>query len=260
MHLVIMLREGHVEEAARRAAGQKGMPNPRVRYGPIKVFHGNRPQRQLNEVVLQIHEAGLQVCTHANGDREIDMVLAAYENAVRARPRADHRHRIEHCSVVTAELLGRIKKLGVVVAPHSYEVEHGRNMEAYGAERWGWMHANRSMIEMGIPVAANSDFPVSAADPLMRIESTVTRRCDADGKVYGAKQRTSAEQALAAWTRGGAFAAFEENVRGSLEPGKQADFVILSADPTTVAARAIRTIEVEATVVGGRVVAGKAPW
>jgi predicted amidohydrolase YtcJ len=116
------------------------------------------------------------------------------------------------------------------------------------------------MIDMGIPVAGNSDSPVSAADPLLRIESMVTRRCDADGKVYGAKQRTTAAQALAVWTRGGAFAAFEENVRGSLEPGKQADFVILSADPTRVAAGAIRAIKVEATIVEGRVVAGKATW
>jgi predicted amidohydrolase YtcJ len=281
MRLVIMLREDAIDEAVRRALKLPAKTR-RVRFGPIKFFHGNslsgrtcwlsrpyadrpnywgippaRSQAQLNELVLKVHTANLQACVHANGDREIDMVLTAYENALAKHPRADHRHRIEHCSVVTEALLARIKALKLVVAPHSYEVEHGDKMEAYGPERWDWMHANRSMIELGIPVAGTSDSPVSAARPLLRIESMVTRRCDSNGKVYGAKQRTTPEQALAAWTRGSAYAGFDEQTRGSLEPGKQADFLVLSADPTTVAAERIRSIEVETTVVEGRVVAGK---
>src|SRR5262249_27772621 len=127
----------------------------------------------------------------------------------------------------------------------------------YGAERWDWMHPNRSMIDLGIPVAGTSDSPVSAARPLLRIESMVTRRCDANGKVYGAKQRTTPAQALAAWTRGSAYAGLDERTRGSLEAGKQADCLVLSADPTAVAAERIRSITVETTVVEGRVVAGK---
>jgi predicted amidohydrolase YtcJ len=283
MHLYVMLREGEIEEAVKR---QKMAPKAgRVRFGPIKFFHGNslsgqtcwlsapyvhrkdyfgippaRSQARLNDLVLQIHKAGLQGCVHSNGDREIDMVLTAFENALAKHPRADHRHRIEHCSVVTADILKRIKKLGLVVAPHSYVLEHGETMEAYGEARWDWMHADRLMIDMGIPVAGNSDSPVSPADPLTRMQSMVTRRCETNGKVYGAKLRTTPEQALAAWTRGGAFASFEEANRGSLEKGKRADFLILANDPTKVDAETIRDIAVETTVIAGRVVAGVDPF
>jgi predicted amidohydrolase YtcJ len=280
MHLYIMLRESAIEEAVTRS---QMMPpkHKRLRFGPIKFFHGNslsgqtcwlskpyvdkpnyfgiqptRSQARLNELVLKIHKAGLQGCVHSNGDREIDMVLTAYENALAQHPREDHRHRIEHCSVVTEDILKRIKKLGLVVAPHSYVFEHGGTMDAYGEDRWDWMHANRSMIDMGIPVAGNSDSPVSAADPLLRIQSMVTRRCEYNGKVYGARQKTTVEQALAVWTRGGAFASFEEKNRGSLEVGKQADFLVLASDPTRVALETIRNINIETTVVAGNVVSG----
>jgi predicted amidohydrolase YtcJ len=283
MHLYIMLREGDIDGAVRRTATSP--QNERVKFGAIKFFHGNslsgqtcwlsapylhrkdyfgippaRPQARLDELVLKIHAAGLQSCVHANGDREIDMVLTAYERALAARPRDEHRHRIEHCSVVTEDILKRIKKLGVVVAPHSYVFEHGETMEAFGEARWDWMHADRSMIDMGIPVAGNSDSPVSPADPLLRMQSMVTRRCETNGKVYGARQRTTADQALAAWTRGSAFASFEEKSRGSLEAGKRADFLILSDDPSRVDPEAIREIVVETTVVGGKVVAGVDPF
>jgi predicted amidohydrolase YtcJ len=283
MHLYIMLRESEMDEAVKHH--KMGPQKKRVKFGPIKFFHGGslsgqtcwlsapyvnrkdyfgirpaRSQARLDDLVLKIHQAGLQGCVHANGDREIDMVLTAFENALAQHPRADHRHRIEHCSVVTEEILKRIKKLGLVIAPHSYVLEHGETMEAYGEARWNWMHADRSMIDMGIPVAGNSDSPVSPAEPLTRMQSMVTRRCETNGKVYGAKQRTTAEQALAAWTRGGAFASFEEANRGSLEKGKQADFVILANDPTKVDAETMRDIAVETTVISGKVVAGVDPF
>jgi predicted amidohydrolase YtcJ len=283
MHLYIMLREGELDDAVERS--KMGRTNKRVKFGPIKFFHGNslsgqtcwlsapylgrkdyfgippaRSQASLNDLVLKIHQAGLQGCVHSNGDREIDMVLTAFENALAEQPRANHRHRIEHCSVVTDDILKRIKKLGLVVAPHSYILEHGETMEAYGEARWNWMHADRLMIDMGIPVAGNSDSPVSPADPLTRMQSMVTRRCETNGKIYGPKQRTTAEQALAAWTRGGAFASFEEANRGSLEKGKRADFLILANDPTKVDAGKMRDIGVETTVVAGKVVAGVDPF
>lgn len=284
IHIYIMLREGEMDEAAKCRAGTDPK-NPRLKFGAIKSFHGNsltghtcwlstpyvdrknyfgippaRSQARLNDLVLKIHQAGLQSCVHANGDREIAMVLTAYENALARHPRDDHRHRIEHCSVVTEDILKRIKRLGLVVAPHSYIIEHGEAMEAYGEARWDWMHANRSMIDLGIPVAGASDSPVSLAHPLQRIQSMVTCRCETNGKVYGARQKTTVDQALAVWTRGGAFASFEEKNRGSIEVGKQADFLILSADPNKVDAQTIRDIVVETTVVAGRVVNGVDPF
>jgi hypothetical protein len=246
-----------------------------LRCGAIKLFHGNslsgqtcwlsepyagrpnyfgippaRSQKDLNAKILRIHRAGFQACVHANGDREIEMVLNAFENALQQHPREDHRHRIEHASVCPDRLLPRIKQLGVVLAPHSYVWEHGDKMEVYGEWRWDFMHPNASASRAGIHVAGNSDSPVSAADPLLRIQSMVTRE-SAEGKVYGPRQRVSVEEAIRIWTLGSAHACFAEQDLGSLEPGKLADFVILSEDPRAVAPEAIRLIEVDATYVDG---------
>ena len=220
-----------------------------------KDYYGIPPARspeQLDELVFEIHEAGFQVAVHSNGDREIDMVLDAIEQALARLPRPDHRHRIEHASVVNPRILERAKKLGVVLALHSYVWEHGDKMEAYGEARWGMMHANRSALDLGIPVAGNSDYGVSAADPLLRIQSMVTRT-SAEGKVYGAEQRISADEAIAVWTLGSAYSTFDEDAKGSIEVGKLADFVILSDDPTKVPPDTIKDIQVEKTIIGGDV-------
>ncbi len=226
--------------------------------GGIKFFHGNslsgrtcwlyepyvdrpgyyglppaRSQEDLDALVLRIHRAGLQCAIHANGDREIDMVLDALAAAQSASPRRGARHRIEHGSVVNERILARMKALDVVYVPHSYVYEHGATMEAYGEHRWPWMHANRSALELGIPVAGNSDSPVSAAHPMLRLQSLTTRRAR-NGKVYGAEQRLSFEQALGTFTLGAAYACFAEGRVGSISPGKLADFVILDRDPRAV--------------------------
>jgi predicted amidohydrolase YtcJ len=275
LRLYIMLREVSLDDAVQRKRGDDPGKD-RVHYGAIKLFHGNslsgqtcwlsepyanrpgyfgvppaRSQDALNELIFRVHSAGLQACVHSNGDREIDMVLNAFEQALKQTPRVDHRHRIEHCSVVTEPILHRIKKLGLVVVPHSYIWEHGDKMENYGAARWDWMHPARSLIDLGIPMAGHSDDPVSVTDPLLRIQDMVTRT-SAEGKVYGAKQRVTAEEALRAWTLGGAFAAFEEERKGSITSGKLADFAVLSADPTRVGPDRIRHITVEKTFVSGR--------
>jgi len=260
-----------------------GHGDDRLRLGAVKMFHGNslsgrtcwlyepydtinpktgerdytgippsRSQKSLDRLIFKVHEAGFQAAVHSNGDREIDMVLDAFEKALKALPRKDARHRIEHCSVVNENILKRVKKLGMVLALHSYVYEHGDKMEAYGEKRWKWMHANRSALDLGIPVAGNSDYGVSAADPMLRIQSMVTRK-SAEGKVYGAEQRVSVMEALRVWTLGSAHACFEEKNRGSLEVGKLADFVILAADPTRAPPDEIHRIRVDKTIIGGRV-------
>jgi predicted amidohydrolase YtcJ len=272
-----MVREAAIPEAIRRkqamVPGEAGL-----RYGAIKIFHGNslsgqtcwlyepyahdknyygippaRSQDALDRLILKIHEAGLQACVHTNGDREIDMVLDAFEAALAKSPRADHRHRLEHCSVVNEQIVQRIKRLGLVVAPQSFIYEHGDKMDNFGAGRWDWMLPGRSLIDAGVPVAGNSDYPVSRAEPLLHLQDMVTRT-SAEGKTYGLRQRTTLDQALYVWTMGGAFASFEEGVKGSIEPGKLADFVVLSADPGQVDPLAIKDIPVEMTVIDGNVV------
>jgi predicted amidohydrolase YtcJ len=126
-------------------------------------------------------------------------------------------------------------------------------MEAFGEWRWDWMHAARSFLDAGIPMAGHSDDPVSEANPLLRIQDMVMRT-SAEGKVYGGKQRISAEEALRAWTLGSAFAGFDEGRLGSISVGKLADFVVLAGDPTRVAPETIRKIVVEKTVIAGKVV------
>ncbi|NDC59644.1 MAG: hypothetical protein EBZ50_12650, partial [Alphaproteobacteria bacterium] len=108
-------------------------------------------QDELNAMVKKVHDAGLQAAIHSNGDREIDMVLTAFEAAQAANPRKDARHRIEHASVVNQKILDRIKRDEIAIAPHSYELNHGEKFEEYGAQRWEWMHPNKRALEMGIP-------------------------------------------------------------------------------------------------------------
>jgi len=275
LRLYLMLSESAIREAeSRQKEGRLG--NHEARYGAVKLFHGKsftahtgwvsqpyadrpdyfgikpaRSQASLNRVILRVHEAGLQVCVHSSGDREIDMVLTAFEYAQSQHPRPDARHRIEHCSVLTEDLLRRIQKLGVIVVPQSYIWQHGDAMEAFGEARWDWIHPARKLLDRGISMPGHSDSPVSLADPLLHIQDLVTRT-SAEGKTYGISQRITPEEALRSWTLAGAYASFEEDKKGSISPGKLADFVVLSADPTRVQPDTIKDIAVEATYVGGQ--------
>ena len=179
------------------------------------------------------------------------MVLNAFEHALEKAPRDNHRHRIEHSSIVNTSILERMADLNIVLTPHSYIYEHGDKMEAYGERRWNMMHPNKSALEYGIPAAGNSDAPVSEARPMLRLQSMVTRT-SAEGKVYGPNQRVTAEEALYLWTVGSAYAEFMEHKKGSLKPGMFADFVILSDDPTSIEGSKLSGIEVERTFVGGK--------
>ena len=280
IRVIIMFRSRYLDDL-KELNVRTGFGDDHLRIGAIKMGHGNslsgrtcwlyepydiinletgkkdyygippaRSQEELDELLFEIHAAGFQVAVHSNGDREIDMVLDAIDEALARLPRLDHRHRIEHASVVNRRILERAKELGVVLALHSYVWEHGDKMEAYGEARWGMMHANRSALDLGIPVAGNSDYGVSAADPMLRIQSMVTRT-SAEGNVYGAEQRISAEEAIAVWTMGSAYSTFDEDVKGSIEVGKLADFVILSDDPTNVPPDRIKDIAVDMTFIDG---------
>jgi predicted amidohydrolase YtcJ len=115
------------------------------------------------------------------------------------------------------------------------------------------MFPNKRGLDMGIPVAGHSDSPISAADPMLRIQCLVTRK-SAQGKVFGASQRIRPEEALRIWTVGGAYATFEEKTKGTIAPDMLADFVVLEGDPTHTRPDAIRHIRVERTVLGGKTV------
>ncbi len=198
------------------------------------------------------HDGGWQIGVHANGDVAIDITLRLFERLQRERPRRDPRFRIEHCTLINDALVGRIRDQGVIPNPFStYVYYHGEKMREYGAERLNWMFAVRSFLDAGVRVTQTSDYPPGPFEPMMALQSSVTRT-DSKGNVWGPRQRVSVEEALRVGTLHGAYASFEEHSKGSITPGKLADLVVLGQDPTRVDPLSIIKIPVERTMVGGR--------
>jgi predicted amidohydrolase YtcJ len=211
-------------------------------------------QDEIHEVVEDAHRAGWQIGIHANGDVTIDLVLNAYERMQREWPRADPRHRIEHCTLVNPELLRRIKAVGAIPTPfYTYVHYHGNKWLEYGPDKLRWMFPHRSFLDYGIPVGPASDYTPGPYEPLMAIQSMVTRK-DFEGRVWGPNQKVSVEEAIRICTLNGAYASFEESTKGSVTAGKLADFVMLGADPHEANPDRIKEIEVARTVVGGKTV------
>ena len=179
------------------------------------------------------------------------MVLNAYERVQEMWPREDPRHRIEHCSLVNPALLDRIAGVGAVPAPfYTYAHYHGNKWEEYGEQKMEWMFAHKSFIDYGIHVAPASDWTPGPFEPLMAIQSMVTRK-DFAGRVWGPSQRITVDQALQVCTMNGAYASHEESDKGSITAGKLADWVMLGADPHDVDPDGIKEIAVQRTVLGG---------
>ncbi|MCL4212670.1 MAG: amidohydrolase [Gemmatimonadales bacterium] len=198
------------------------------------------------------HRAGWQIGTHANGEAGIDLTATLYERLQREYPRRDPRFRFEHCTVLTPELIRRIKALGAIPTPFSaYVYFHGEKMGEYGAKRTERMFPVRWFIDAGIPVAMGSDYPPGPFEPMMALTSMITRT-DLRGTVWGANQRVSFDEALKVLTVNGAYASFEEHQKGSLTAGKWADLVVLGRDPRAVPPIEIVNVPVERTMAGGR--------
>jgi hypothetical protein len=259
------------------AAGVRtGMGNEWVRVGAVKLMcdgsisertarisepYVGRPddhgilvteEPELYEQARKAHLAGWQIGTHANGDVAIDMTLRVYERLQRESPRKDPRFRLEHCTVINDGLVKRIAALGAIPNPFStYVYYHGEKMREYGEERLNHMFAVRSFLDAGVRVTQTSDYPPGPFEPMMALQSSVTRT-DSSGKVWGPRQRVSVEEALRVGTMHGAYASFEETLKGSLEPGKLADLVVLGHDPLRAEASKLINIPVERTMAGGR--------
>jgi predicted amidohydrolase YtcJ len=209
---------------------------------------------QLRERIHRIHEAGFQAAVHANGDRTIELTLSAFEEALARAPRFNHRHRIEHCSLVTDEILQRMRRSELLAIPFgSYVWAHGEKLLTfYGTERVKRLFAHRDFLDHGIAVAGSTDSPCGPYEPLLAIQSCVTRRGQ-DGTLLGENQRISLMEALQMYTLGSAYASFEEHLKGSLKAGKLADITVLGEDITRVRSEEIRNIPVRFTLVGGQV-------
>ena len=210
---------------------------------------------EMKRLTVKAHMAGIRVSIHSIGDRGIDLALDAIEKAQRLKPAPDMRHRIEHNSLCTPKQLKRIKELGV--APSSsigYMWGIGDDyVENFGAERARWLHPHKAMMKMGIIAGGNSDCPVSDGNPLIQIYEAVTRKTRT-GQVVGPDEAITVIDAIRLYTWNGACLGKEEEIKGSIEPGKLADMVVLDRDILSVSPEEIKDIKALMTIVEGKVV------
>ena len=240
-----LISDGSISErTARLSAPYEGRPND---FGILVT-----PEEELYAQARKAHLAGWQVGTHANGDVAIDQTMRVYERLQKESPRRDPRFRLEHCTLVNDALVARIKALGAIPTPFStYVYYHGEKMKYYGAERLNHMFALRSFLDAGVRSTQASDYPPGEFAPMMALQSEVTRT-DMKGNVWGPKQRITVEEAIRVGTVNGAYASYEENIKGSIEAGKLADLVVLGRDPMTEDPSTLVTIPIERTMAGGR--------
>jgi predicted amidohydrolase YtcJ len=209
-------------------------------------------REELLETARKAHAAGWQLATHANGDLAIEEVLGVYEQVQKELPRRDPRFRIEHCTLLNDSLIRRMAALKVIPAPFScYVYFHGDVMHYYGEERTRNMFPMRSFLDAGLRPTDASDYTASPSDPMMWLQSQVTRT-DPQGNVWGANQRITLPEAIRCGTANGAYASFEETVKGSISIGKVADLVVLADDPFKTDPSALWKLRVERTMVNGR--------
>ncbi|WP_037065298.1 amidohydrolase [Pseudonocardia acaciae] len=278
---------GHRDDPHRRGLDLgvcTGFGDEWVRVGPVKVFmdgslvartaamrepfcdrhsHGylQDDPELLRRNILDAHATGWRIAAHAIGDRAVDTLLDVFTEAFATHPRPDARPRIEHAAVTSPEQVTRMAALGVTPVPQArFLYEIGDTMaEAVGPDRAGSLYRHASFLRAGMRVPGSSDRPVAAGSPLLGMQSMV-QRLTATGAVIGADERVDATTALRAYTLDAAWTAGEEHERGSLTPGKLADFVLLSDDPTAVDADRIGSIGVLATYVGGNAVHTTREW
>jgi len=205
-------------------------------------------QKKLNKLVSKAHKAGLQLAIHAIGDRAIESVLKAYEKALREYPLENHRHRVEHCSVLNPRLIRRVKRLGLMasVQPH-FVVSDFWVVDRVGRARARWVYPFKTLMNEGVVVAAGSDCPVEPISPLLGIWAAATRKSFPE-------ESLTVEEALGTYTLNAAYASFDEDRKGTVEAGKFADLTILSDDLFKIPPDKIKDVKVEMVIVDGRVV------
>jgi hypothetical protein len=209
---------------------------------------------ELTATIVAAHRAGWRVAAHAIGDRAIDLALDAFETAAAKYQAKDPRHRIEHFAASRPDQVIRAAERGVVAVPQGrFSTELGdAMMAAVGPQRHSWLYRLGSLLAAGMVLPGSSDRPVAAGAPLLGIHDMVNRRA-ASGAPFNPGEAITVEQALRAYTYGSAYASRAEHLKGTIEPGKLADFVVLSEDPTAVSPDRIAGLQVLATVVGGEV-------
>ena len=205
-------------------------------------------QEELNRLVSKAHNAGLQVAIHAIGDHAVDIVLKTFEKTLKELPKKNHRHRIEHCSVLNPKLIRRMKRLGLVASVQPpFAVSDFWAVDRVGKIRGRWVYPFKTLIDEGLVVASGSDCPVELINPILGIWAAVARKSFP-------REALTVEEALRTYTINAAYASFDEAKRGTIEIGKLADLTILSDDLFRVQPDDIKDINVYMTIVDGKIV------
>ncbi|MBU7028513.1 MAG: amidohydrolase [Theionarchaea archaeon] len=213
----------------------------------------NWTSKNLKEGILQLHKTGYQVKVHVVGDKAIDMTLDAIEYAVKSAPRKDPRHRLEHLIIPTDDALKRIAQNNIVVSYQPAMIYFGGEeaINLYGEERAQRFVRLRTLLDMGVTVCINTDSPTSKTyKPQLTLYSAVTRKT-LRGMDFFPKEKISIQEALRCYTINGAYASFEDDIKGSIEKGKLADFVIWSHNMYKIRPERLLRMEAEMTIIGG---------
>jgi predicted amidohydrolase YtcJ len=214
----------------------------------------NYTAEQLTEIVGAYFPLGWQMACHVQGDAGVDTILDVYEEALRRNPRDDHRLRLEHVGAIRPEQLQRAADLGVTCSIFVDQIHYWGDVIVdglFGPERGSrWMPAG-SAVATGMRISLHNDPPVTPEEPLRNISVAVTRMAPS-GRVLAPEERLTVDQAIRAQTIDAAWQLFADDVTGSLEVGKYADMVVLSADPRTVPPEQIADLDVRATFLAGR--------
>lgn len=253
--LDVVLMEGidHLGELPELGAGG------RLRRGPVKIMVEELgddltpDEAELARLVDGVHAAGRQVAIHAVGERAVVATAEAIAAALRRKPRAGHRHRIEHCGLLSPGLAPRLAELGVVVVVQpSFLSERGdRYLKLVPEEQRPALYAFRTLLQAGVALAAGSDAPVTAPQPLPSAAAAADRRTGSGG-VVAPEQAVGIAEALRWWTAGAAYAGFLEGERGAVRVGLRADLVLLPGDALGRAPEELRRLSVQGVWLAGR--------
>jgi len=238
-----------------------GAGDSQLRLGGVKIMLSEAtgqlqpPQPELNQQALISQRAGFQLAFHAIEESTVEAVITALEYTHSHSPVTGRRHRIEHCSECPPYLLERLGQLQAVVVtqPPFLYYSGERYLAKVPASQLPWLYRIKSLLDSGLIVAGSSDTPIVPGNPLVGIYAAVTRRAES-GQQLLPDECISASQALAMYTTNAAYASFEEDIKGSITPGKLADMVVLSNDPTHSPPEQLKDIKVELTITGGNVV------
>lgn len=211
-------------------------------------------QEEVDEIFIPAHKNGWQITAHAQGDAAIDMLLNTIEKANNLHPRPDARHRIEHAGIASPDLIQRMKEQNVIPTPNpAFLYEFGDGYAINYGERTSNMYPLNDYLEADVPAAFGSDCPVTTYSPMRGIHAALTRMTQS-GQVLGKEKTVSLMDTIRMYTLNGAYASFEEDIKGSIEIGKLADLILLDSSLLSADVDDIPEIKVEWTMIDGEVV------